>query len=290
MNKTILMTMGALMSVALWSTPPPSTTTSLSLSPGGSVVQFGTATATATVLSGGVGVTTGSVSLYQAKANGLPSSCAAQTGNAMMQPPVSGTVDANGQVTFPLATDVLGTIGYIVKYTDPGNHGSSESGCLDLVVVPGPGIEGCAEGLNAIISTTFVTSPGFPLPGSSPTWNLVIAVRACKDLTNVSAQGGKNAWTGATFGAPSVGSVTLRKATGGKNEVSIWNIGSMTAGQTATLPVAVSGSIKPSTPCGTVLGLLGSWSAITTSTDYGTLKSDYTGTTTVTVGPDPCTI
>lgn len=249
-----------------------------------------TATATATVLSGGLSVTSGEVSLSQVKSAGLPSSCAAQNGNSAMQPPVSGTPGVNGQVTFPLSTDVLGTSGYIVRFADPSNYGSSESACLDLVVVAGPGIEGCVEGMNANISTTFASSPGFPLPGTTPTWNLVITLRACKDLTNVTAQVGKNTWTGATFRAPSAGTVTLRKATGGKNEVSIWTIGPMSAGQTATLPVAVTGGIKPSTPCGTVLGLLGSWSAITTSSDYGTLKSDYTGTTTVTVGPAPCTI
>jgi len=145
----------------------------------------------------------------------------------------------------------------------------------------------CPTGQNATISATFVNSPGFPLPGTY-TWNLLLSVHACKNLTNVSAQGGKNAWTGAAFGSPTEGSVSLRKATGGNNEVSIWTIGPMAAGDTEYLPVSVTGTIKPKTACGTVLGLIGSWSALSTSAEFGSQKSIYTGTSTVTVGPDPC--
>ena len=218
---------------------------------------------------------------------------AAQNGNAEVQPPLSATVDATGTVTFDLnaagLTMNLGTFGLIAKFTDPGNYAKSESACLDLTVTTGESSAGtCPIGQNATISATFVTSPGFPLPGTSPVWNLLISVHACKDLTNVSAQGGKNAWTGASYAPPSKGSVALRKGTGGNNEVSIWTIGTMIAGTTETLPVTVTGAIKPKTACGTVLGLLGSWSALSTSTDFGSQKSEYSGTSTVTVGPDPC--
>jgi hypothetical protein len=277
---------------ALFAGPPPPTVTTLSFLPSASVPQFSAASAVITVTSAGLPVTSGTVKLYQAKTQGVPGSCAAQNGNAEVQPPLSATPDTNGQATFDLyqagLTNTIGTFGYIAKFTEPGSYGSSSSACLDLTITVGDGGGGyCPAGQNATISVTFVNSPGFPLPGTY-TWNLRISVHACKDLTNVSAQGGTNAWTGAAYGAPTEGTVGLRKATGGKNEVSIWTIGSLATGETANLPVSVTGNIKPKTACGTVLGLLGSWSALSTSAEFGSEKSDYSGTSTVTVGPDPC--
>jgi len=280
-----------LVSTMVFAGNPPPTVTTLSMVPSGSVTQFSPATAVITVASGGLPITSGTVKLFQTKTAGVPGSCATQNGNAEVQPPLTGVPDANGQVSFDLyapgLTNAVGTYGFIAKFTDPGNYDSSTSACLDLTVTLGDGPGLCPTGQNATISVTFVNSPGFPLAGTY-TWNLLISVHACKDLTNVSAQGGKNAWTGATFGAPTKGSVGLRKATGGKNEVSIWTIGSMGTGDTVDLPVSVTGSIKPKTACGTVLGLLGSWSALSTSAEFGSQKSDYSGTSTVTVGPDPC--
>jgi len=186
-------------------------------------------------------------------------------------------------------TNTVGTIGYIAEFANPGNYKSSDAACLDFTVAPGvpSSDQACLEGQNATISATYVTSPGFPLPGTY-TWNLLLTVHACKNLTDVSAQGGTNAWTGAAYGGPSQGSVGIRKVTGGNNVVSIWSIGSMTSGQTVTLPTSVTGTIKPKTACGTVLGLLGSWSALSTSVEFGAQKSTYTGGSTVTVGPTPC--
>jgi len=248
-----------LASTAVSAGNPPSTLTTLSLVPSASVAQFSPASAVITVTSGGLPVTSGTVKLYQTKTQGVPGSCATQNGNAEVQPPLTGVPDANGQVSFDLyaagLTNSIGTYGFIAKFTDPGNYDSSSSACLDLAIALGDGPGLCPTGQNATISATFVNSPGFPPPGTY-TWNLLISVHACKDLTNVSAQGGKNAWTGATFGAPTQGSVGLRKATGGKNEVSIWTIGSMGVGDTVDLPVSVTGSIKPKTACGTVLGCL----------------------------------
>ncbi|HUQ94364.1 MAG TPA: hypothetical protein VM120_21970 [Bryobacteraceae bacterium] len=270
----------------------PATVTTLSFAPSASVTQFSPATATITVSSSNLPVTTGTVKLFQTKTSGVPGSCATQNGHAQVQPPLEGTPDVNGQITFDLyaagLTGVVGTFGFIAEFSDPGTFSSSSSACLNLVVTTGAsGDPLCATGQNATISATFVTSPGFPLAGAH-TWNLLISVHACKDLTNVSAQGGKNAWTGATFGAPSKGSLAQRKATGGNNEVTIWTIGSLTTGTTVVLPVTVTGAIKSNTACGTVLGLLGSWSALSTSTELGSQKSEYSGTSTVTVGPDPC--
>ena len=280
-----------LVSATMNAAPKPATLTTLSFVPSASVTQFAPASAVITVTSSGLPVTTGTVKLFQTKTAGVPGSCAAQNGNAAVQPPLEATPDANGQVTFDLyaagLTGVLGSFGFIAEFSDPGTYSSSDSACLDLTITSGSGDPLCTAGQNATISTTFVTSPGFPLPGAQ-IWNLLISVHACKDLTNVSAQGGKNAWTGASFGGPSHGSIALRKATGGKNEVTIWTIGSLGVGSTATLPVTVTGSIKSGTPCGTVLGLLGSWSALSTSAEFGSQKSAYSGTSTVTVGPNPC--
>jgi hypothetical protein len=278
---------------------PPATTTALSFTPSATVAQFSPATAVIKVTLGanapsGPAVSSGTVKLYQTKTQGVPGSCESQNGNAEVQPPLSATPDANGNVTFDLnaagLTSVIGTFGFIAKFSDPGNYDGSSSACLNMTVTPAvieP--EGCPVGQNATIAAVFTTSPGFPLPGTY-TWNLAIRLHACKDLSQVSAQGGNNAWTGASFAPPAGTSIGLRKATGGKNDVNIWNIGSMAAGQTLELGVTVTGTIKPKTSCGTVLGLLGSWSALSTSQEFGSQKSDYTGTSTVTVGPDPCTV
>jgi hypothetical protein len=185
---------------------------------------------------------------------------------------LSATPDAGGQVTFDLTklawTSTVGTFGFIAKFSDSGNYGSSSSACLDLTITLGDGGGGyCPAGQNATISVTFVNSPGFPLPGTY-TWNLRISIHACKDLTNVSAQGGKNAWTGATFRTPTEGSVKLRKATGGNNEVSIWTIGSMVTGDTVDLPVSVTGSIKPKTRVRDRARALGSLVGLSTSQEF----------------------
>src|SRR5258706_4354854 len=78
----------------------PSTVTTLSFVPSASVPQFSAASAVITVTSGGLPDTSGTVKLYQAKTQGVPGSCAAQNGNAEVQPPLSATPDANRQATF----------------------------------------------------------------------------------------------------------------------------------------------------------------------------------------------
>jgi hypothetical protein len=275
--------------------PPADTSTTISFSPAATVPQFSAASATVTVTSGGAQVTSGTVTLYAAKTAGVAGSCTTQNGNAEVQPALLSASASSGQVVFDLQaaglTTTVGTIGYIAVFDDPGNYKKSAAACLDFTVVPGvPSSDpACQDGQNAAISATYVNSPGFPLPGTY-TWNLLLSVHACKNLTDVSAQGGSNAWTGSAYGAPTQGSVGTRKATGGNNAVSIWSIGSMTSGQTVTLPTSVTGTIKPKTACGTVLGLLGSWSALSTSVEFGAQKSTYTGSSTVTVGPSPCVL
>lgn len=74
-------------------------------------------------------------------------------------------------------------------------------------------------------------------------------------------------WTHPVFRFPArlTGNAMSRKA-GGKDEIAIWTTGTMVAGSSAALPVTAVGDIEPSTACGTVLSLPGSWSS----------------------GPDPC--
>jgi hypothetical protein len=165
---------------------------------------------------------------------------------------------------------------------------------LNLQVVTPPVVPSnlCPDGQNAVISTTLVTGPGAPIPGVPSSWTLNIAVRACKALTSVSAQGGENAWAGNGNGSgsgitgysTSTGSVGTRKETGGKNQVQVWTIGAMAKDQTANLTVIVNGTVKGGTACGKVLGLLGSWSVTSTSADATNQKSEYAGPATVTVG------
>src|SRR6476661_2499973 len=137
-----------------WAGNPPATTTALSFSPSANVNQFAPASAVISVTSGGLPVTIGEVKLFQTKTAGLPGSCAAQNGNAAVQPPLTGTPDANGQVTFDLnaagLTATLGTFGFIAKFSDPGNYDKSESACLDLTITVGDGVDPvCPAGQNA---------------------------------------------------------------------------------------------------------------------------------------------
>ena len=167
----------------------------------------------------------------------------------------------------------------------PGQIAKSESSpCIDLTVTLAP----CVGTVN--IAASFVDGEGYPLPNGTYTWHLNLKVTACVDATNVSAQGGLNAWATTTLGDPDTGSTAIRKTTGnGKNQVIIWTIGNMAAGSDANLPITVTGTVKKGTACGTVLGLLGSWSALfSTNGGFNIQKSDYTGTSNVNVGPQVC--
>lgn len=292
--KTLTAAAVALVVPLACATPPPATDTSLTFEPSATVALNGAASAVVTVLTpgaGGIPVSGGTVTLFQAKGGGLPSSCEAQSGKSDTSTGLSGTPDVNGQVTFDLQaaglTGAIGTLGYIAKYDDPGTYMKSASPCLDLTIIAAPVV--CDPGVNVTISAIRTDGPGFPLSGVSNTWTFVMRIHACQDVTGVSAQGGNNAWTGAVLGPPPIGtSISLRKAVGGKNTVNIWTVGSLTSGSDIDLPITITGTIKAGTPCGTVVGLLGSWSAKSKSAIYGGEDSAYTGTSTVTVGPDPC--
>jgi hypothetical protein len=257
---------------ALVAQPAP-TTTSIELIPGGSVVQYSSAYAKGTVTSSGMPVTGGRLELQRAvDSYGNPTSCTAPAGY------LSGTpidVDANGSATFSLDTTVPGTFGYRIHYV-PGQapYKTSFSPCADLTVTP------LCSGVQ--ISADLASGDGNPPAGTTQTWQVEIKVHACEDATGLKVQGGTNGWATNSVGTPSTGVVTVRL--NNKNQVITWNMESLAAGEDATLTLTVTGTIKPNTPSGTILRLLGPWS-VTYSTDGGLTyqKSDYTGAVTVTV-------
>jgi hypothetical protein len=132
------------------------------------------------------------------------------------------------------------------------------------------------------ISADLASGDGNPPAGTTQTWQVEIKVHACEDATGLKVQGGTNGWATNSVGTPSTGVVTVRL--NNKNQVITWNMESLAAGEDATLTLTVTGTIKPNTPSGTILRLLGPWS-VTYSTDGGLTyqKSDYTGAVTVTV-------
>jgi hypothetical protein len=182
--------------------PPASTSTTLAFSPSASVASGSAASAVVTVTSGGSPVTSGTVELFQAKVNGLPGSCAAQNGGAQTTTGATGTPNASGQVTIDLQTLGLtlipGTWGFIATFQQPGTYGKSASACLDLTVtaVPIP----CDSAL--AIAADITSGNGSPAPGSANSWVITLNIHACEKVTNVSAQGGLNAWATTSFGAP----------------------------------------------------------------------------------------
>ncbi len=188
----------------------------------------------------------------------------------------SGNLDSNGQVSTTFDTTGLGgsTLGFLTHYQAQGNFRASTSPCLPLVIAPAtPPCTG------ATISADFAGLDGTPPPGVSECWSFRITVHACQDLVGVTAQGGTNGWSGfnSTTNADT-GKITLRKQNK-KNQVLLWTIGNMNAGQTATATVQVCGTTANFTcPHDPVTEFLnGPWST-TFSTDGGLTyqKSDYT--------------
>jgi hypothetical protein len=259
---------------ALVAQPAP-TTTSIELIPGGSVVQYSSAYAkgTVTTTSDGKPVTGGRLELQRAvDGDGNPTSC---TAAADYLPGTPTDVDVYGSAMFSLDTTVPGNFGYLIHYI-PGKapYKTSFSPCADLTVTP------LCSGVQ--ISADLATGDGNPPAGTPQTWTVEIKVYACEDATGLKVQGGTNGWATNAVGVPTTGEVNLRY--NNKNQVITWNMDSLGKGQDATLTLTVTGTIKPNTPSGTILRLLGPWS-VTYSTDGGVTyqKSDYTGAVTVTV-------
>lgn len=144
-------------------------------------------------------------------------------------------------------------------YIGGSDYNGSFDGCLQLVINVYTPCNGDLE-----ITAIRASGEGAPEPGTGPyEWMYTIKVLACTNLTGVSAQGGNNGWT--TFNYPDdaytdTGSVEVRKQNK-KTAVLLWTIGDMNEGDEATLDITLHGSIKPGTPCDTILNLNGGWSA-----------------------------
>jgi hypothetical protein len=194
----------------------------------------------------------------------------------------SATPDSNGQVVVPFDTTGLDNqvIGFESSYSgNSDGFKDNDSPCVDLVIGPGGGGGGgaCPNG-EASIAATLAVGNGTPPPNDSECWTFRITVNACDTLTGVTAQGGSNGWTskigsGSTILGESKGTAAVRN-NNKRNDVILWNIGSMTPGETEHMDVRV---------CGTTAKLncpTGPWSTTYGHTVSGVLtydKSDYTG-------------
>jgi len=276
LKRTLIMMLSTA-ALLLAANEPTPTSTSITIKPGTTVAVGDSASAVGNTTSGGVAVADGKLELQAAAdATGNRTSCNANTQF------LSGTpndVDSNGSATFSLDTSTAGTFGYRVHYLNgEPTYGNSFSPCVDLTVTP----TACT---GVTISTDIAGGNGTPSAPGTYTWLVDIKVHACEAATGLKIQGGSNSWATNAFGAPSAGTITAMKTPGkSSNTVATWNIDSLSAGDDATLTLTVTGTIKPNTASGTVLGLLGQWSVVY-STDGGATyqRYDAPGTVTVTV-------
>jgi hypothetical protein len=174
------------------------------------------------------------------------------------------------------------SLGFQASYQGQANYSNAPSICTDLTVTT----EVCS---GATISIDLVDGNGSPAPGGPYEWTYEVTVRACENLTDVTAQGGTNGWAplkgrSAANLFPDTGTAEIRNANK-KSEVILWTIGDMAAGDTARLGVLLSGSIPRNAPDCQTRYLSGPWSALS-STDGVVTKTPYTGRVTVQVDSD----
>ncbi|HTJ08127.1 MAG TPA: hypothetical protein VL393_00440 [Candidatus Binataceae bacterium] len=202
----------------------------------------------------------------------------------------SGTPDSNGQLIVPFDTTGLDNqvVGFESSYVgDSSGFKNNNSPCVDLVIGPGGGSGGgsCPNG-EASIAATLASGNGTPPPNDSECWTFRITVNACDTLTGVTAQGGTNGWTskigsGSSILSTSKGSAGVRN-NNKRNDVILWNIGSMVPGESEHMDVKVCGTTaKMNCPTDPLTEYLtGPWSTTYGHSVNGALtydKSDYTG-------------
>lgn len=251
------------------SAPPISTTSSIGFTANpvtvGDVVTV-TASITPTITDTGV------LRLDQYFVAGLPAPCATPGGSFTTVASVAtvpfSSVDQLANTSSP------GSFGYRAHFVPQGGSAfhESQSACVDLVVNPT-----LCTGLQISAINAFGTNLASP-PLFSGGFKIIVTNCGPNTARGVTAQGGTSAWTTATVLPPSTGSVGLRKATGGGNQILLWTLGDMAPGQVAELQINLTGPIKPNTPNGTVLTINGAWSATS-----GGAKSNYTDQITITV-------
>jgi hypothetical protein len=261
--------------------PPNASETTLEVSP--NPVPAGTPaifTATVTYKQTGTRIKGATVELQQLQlSDGTP--VPTGTPYAVWVPIDTATTDDWGQATFSFDTTGLAgyTIGFRAKTkVNPNMWSESQSPGLDLVIT-----EACT---GVHIAATLAAGEGSPPPGYDGCWTFRITVKNCDLSTRVfKVQGGSNGWTTFTSATPTKGRAEIRYNR--RSEVITWWV-ELSPGEEQSIFVTVCGTIKPSTPIGTVLYLSGAWSAAYTD-DYGNpAKSDYTGRVSITVSaPSP---
>lgn len=206
--------------------------------------------------------------------------CTAVGVSTLIQDPNTST----GHLEWPVDTTGMGygVYGYVAQYQAAGRFeddpGSAPDLCRNLTVnAVGEPCEG------ATITIDQAAGPGEPkVPGGPYDWSFRVTVHACEDLYGVTAQGGTNGWAQlagrseeALHPSTADGSAVIRKANR-KTDVIFWTIGDMSAGDTETLEVYLTGSIKGAPDC-QVRFLSGPWSALFSTDGLTFEKTDYTG-------------
>jgi hypothetical protein len=189
-----------------------------------------------------------------------------------------------GPVTAAAYTGLPGSYGYgahfIPNNGDTGSYHESKSPCVDLVVNSSI----CTGGF--MIGASQGSGTDMPLAGSTWVGSFIITLSNCNPdpLSGANAQGGTSAWTTVGSILPDMGSVSVRKLTGGGNQILVWSTPSLAPGQIGHMTVNLSGKIKAGTPSGTELNINGGWSASATDTvSLSKLTAGYTSPIIITV-------
>jgi len=177
-------------------------------------------------------------------------------------------------------------LGFLASYVGQANFLAATDNCTDVTIEvdDGGGPGECDSGLTIGIHLSSGNGRP-PSPGGPYNWSYEVIVHACEDLYGVTAQGGTNGWALLANGRDEVASLhpggdfptsaEVRKANR-KTDVILWTIGDMVAGDTVTLGVDLSGSIKNTVDC-QELFLSGPWSALFSTDGFVFEKTDYTG-------------
>lgn len=192
--------------------------------------------------------------------------------------------------------DFPGNSGAVVvvgdKVTFRAQYESTGSGCnyegqdpahsptVDLMIVEDTTSAYCPNNqiTGVYIAIVGPNGDGTPGPGQTVIASYNVRVTACEDVYDVTAQGGANGWSSVKSCTPYIGtSCDIRNKTK-RNEVYLWSIGDLVAGQYVEATVTVEGQIKNTQgECGKAKYLNGDWSALYATEPFGTkTKSAYT--------------
>lgn len=181
------------------------------------------------------------------------------------------------------------------KVSFRAGYASSGSGCsfenqaiglspsVDLLIVAEASSAYCPNNQTTGVYVAIVgpEGDGQPGPGAALTASFTVRVTACEDVYGVTAQGGANGWSNikaCTTGNSPNGMKCEVRNKNKRNEVYLWTIGDLLAGQPAEATVQVTGTIKNSLgECGKEKYLNGDWSALFATVSGGPrTKSAYT--------------